>query len=251
MFRSRDTINSVVFSPWCGGPITIEGEIAVKWYSMLPHVIGRGHGVLQTSGPVWALSASDYHPYLASTSTDGSCCTTNVFKATRRRGKLPLFVHKIYQMDYNRKTKEWRMLEHFYPTVRLFSFSIIAWSLQLHKKMPHFFQEIAESRATKTINKTKKAKSGSQTQPTINQVSEVGGSGAWPPEVGVHCVAWNTSNGLTKCQLLASGTASGLCRIDNLWGRFRKDHVPYGGIEVLRGETGVAVGEDEDSDDED
>ncbi|KAG8967024.1 hypothetical protein FRC03_010871 [Tulasnella sp. 419] len=227
MFRSRDTINSVVFSPWCGGPITIEGEIAVKWYSMLPHVIGRGHGVLQTSGPVWALSASDYHPYLASASTDGSCCTTNVFKATRRRGKLPLFVHKIYQMDYNRKTKEWRMLEHFYPT------------------------EIAESRATKTINKTKKAKSGSQTQPTTNQVSEVGGSGAWPPEVGVHCVAWNTSNGLTKCQLLASGTASGLCRIDNLWGRFRKDHVPYGGIEVLRGETGVAVGEDEDSDDED
>lgn len=33
----------------------------------------------------------------------------------------PFLEHKIYQMDYNRKTKEYRMLEHFKPKVRPFS----------------------------------------------------------------------------------------------------------------------------------
>ena len=34
--------------------------------------------------------------------------------------------------------------------------------------------------------------------------------------------------------LLAAGTASGLCRVDVLWGRWLKDRAPYGGAEGIR-----------------
>jgi transcription factor C subunit 6 len=63
--------------------------------------------------------------------------------------------------------------------------------------------------------------------------------GAWAPEVSVQRVTWNNGNGLGNCQLLASGTASGLCRIDWVGGRWFKDQTPGpGGIEALRGEVG-------------
>jgi hypothetical protein len=31
----------------------------------------------------------------------------------------PFYQYKVYQLDYNRKTGEWRMLERFYPEVRV------------------------------------------------------------------------------------------------------------------------------------
>jgi transcription factor C subunit 6 len=64
--------------------------------------------------------------------------------------------------------------------------------------------------------------------------ANVVGTGAWPSEVGVHRVTWNSSNGLAAAGLLASATASGLCRVDELWGRWMKGKVPYAGIEHIR-----------------
>lgn len=62
------------------------------------------------------------------------------------------------------------------------------------------------------------------------------GTGAWPREVGVHRVVWNSCNGLASSALLASATAAGLCRVDELWGRWIKDKVPYTSIEHIRRE---------------
>jgi len=58
----------------------------------------------------------------------------------------------------------------------------------------------------------------------------------WPQEVAVHKVTWNNGNGLGACGLLASATSSGLCRVDNLWGRWMNDKIPYGGIQQIRKE---------------
>lgn len=73
-------------------------------------------------------------------------------------------------------------------------------------------------------------------------------TGAWPPIVGVHRVVWNSGNGFSGASLLASATASGLCRVDNLRGRWMRDKIPYCGIENVRLEHGVVGGEDEDDD---
>jgi transcription factor C subunit 6 len=79
------------------------------------------------------------------------------------------------------------------------------------------------------------------------------GTGAWPSQVGVHRVAWNAGNGLNAAPLLASGTASGLCRVDWLMGRWLREKIPYGGIVNLRCEVGADEGvpsPDEDGEEE-
>lgn len=44
-------------------------------------------------------------------------------------------------------------------------------------------------------------------------------SAAWMPEVGVHKVVWNCAGGLKEAGWLASGTASGLVRVDWIEGK--------------------------------
>jgi len=77
-------------------------------------------------------------------------------------------------------------------------------------------------------------------------------TGAWPQQVGVNCVVWNNGDGIASSTLLASGTASGLCRVDVLLGRWLRDKIPYGGIEGIRmehrvkTEDNLASGEESD-----
>lgn len=65
-------------------------------------------------------------------------------------------------------------------------------------------------------------------------VDPVSGIGAWSPEISVTRVRWNNGCGLARAPLLASATASGLCRIDWLTGRFTNKAVPFGGVELIR-----------------
>ena len=50
--------------------------------------------------------------------------------------------------------------------------------------------------------------------------------------------------------MLAAGTASGLCRVDVLWGRWFKDKAPYGGAGGIRMEDGDAMDVDSEGDSE-
>ena len=75
------------------------------------------------------------------------------------------------------------------------------------------------------------------------------GTGAWAPQVGVHRVVWNDGNGLACAPWLASATASGLCRVDWLRGKWHKDRIPYDGIDGIRLERETpGDNEEEDSD---
>ncbi|KAK7051012.1 hypothetical protein VNI00_005124 [Paramarasmius palmivorus] len=206
MNRTRDVINALTYSTYVGGPITIDHENIVKAYSASPKMLGRGHLLLEPQGPVWSLSASDYHPQLAVGSADGSCLTTNMLRSARRSNSVPFFVHKVYQMDYSRNLKEYRMLDRFLP------------------------QETQE-KPTAGLEKAKAKK-----KPNGPNGNGQAHTGAWPREVGIHVVRWNSSNGPANAGLLASGTASGLCRVDWIWGRWMKGRIPYHGIPSIRGE---------------
>ncbi|OSD08431.1 hypothetical protein PYCCODRAFT_1455543 [Trametes coccinea BRFM310] len=206
--RTRDVVTALEFSTYTGSAVTIDHENMIKGFSVSPSMLGRGHAILEPDGPIWSVSASDYHPQLAVGVTDGSCITTNMMRSTRRGGLVPFLEHKIYQLDYSRSTGEYRMLENFLP------------------------QEIQNRANAVRQNK-----------------SIPGGTGAWPPEVGIHRVAWNDGNGLARTPLLASATASGLCRVDWLLGRWVRDQQPYNGIEGMRGETAGTFAEDDDESD--
>ena len=109
----------------------------------------------------------------------------------------PFVVHKIYQLDYSRKTGEFRMQE----------------------------------RTTNVKGKTPEKNKDSETKGRSTN------TGVWPPEMGVHRVAWNNGNGLGGAPLLASATASGLCRVDWLMGRWIKDKTPYVSVPKMRKEV--------------
>jgi transcription factor C subunit 6 len=211
--RTRDVINSTTYSAFAGGPIMIDHDNTVKAYSVSPSTLGRGHVLLEPDGPVWSVSASDYHAQLAVGSADGSCVTTNTLKSTRRGGSVPFFVHKIFQLDYSRKTGEFRMLDHFLP------------------------QETQERSANSKGKQAKKDES----ETSIS-------TGVWPPEVGVHRVTWNTGNGLAGAPLLASTTGSGLCRVDWLLGRWIRNKVPYVNVPNMRKEVDDMMDEDSGDD---
>ena len=48
-----DVVNSLAFSPYTGGPITMDHENTVKAYSASPSMLGRGHSLVEPQGPVW------------------------------------------------------------------------------------------------------------------------------------------------------------------------------------------------------
>ena len=73
------------------------------------------------------------------------------------------------------------------------------------------------------------------------------GSALWPHEVSVLSTCWNSCNGLENAPWLASGTASGLVRIDWLQGRWFRDTVPYTGISNIRFEGQSLEGRTSDS----
>lgn len=78
----------MAYSPYGGGPVTIDHENIVKSYSASPSMLGRGHMLLEPQGPVWSVSSSEWHPQLGVGSADGSCLTTNLLRSTRRSGSI-------------------------------------------------------------------------------------------------------------------------------------------------------------------
>lgn len=58
-----DVIPSMPWSPYAGGPVTIDHENAVKAYSISPSMMGRGHLLLEPAGPVW-VSRTSFQSFL-------------------------------------------------------------------------------------------------------------------------------------------------------------------------------------------
>ncbi|KAG8947219.1 hypothetical protein FRC04_010942 [Tulasnella sp. 424] len=194
MGRYRDVINTVTFSSWAGGCIIPESD-SVKWFNYSPVVFGRGRHIFSTTGPIWDVAVSDFHPFVAAAASDGALRISNMLRVSRK--------------GYNTGPDHLR----------------------------------AGKSQNAPASKGKKKKKKATEQETEGKGSS---SSTWPPEIGVLCTSWNP-NGLTKCQLLASATASGLCRIDDLWSSAKGDKgaVAGKGKEKDQGEE-MEVDEDEE-----
>lgn len=154
-----------------------------------------------------------------------------VYEDLLNRFFQPFFIHKIFQIDYSRNSGEYRMLENFLPHVRVSDLDLsIRHSAYFHA------QEHQDRPTASRVTKKKK------------EIELPVSTGAWPPEVSVTRVTWQSGSGLAQAPLLASASASGLCRVDWLLGRFSKNRFPYQNIETLRGEVEGAG--DEDAEDE-
>ena len=66
-FSTIDVINTIVYSPYLSAVVTIDHENTIKSYSLSPSTLGRGHALLDPSGPVWV---GLFHPLLCDQRAD-------------------------------------------------------------------------------------------------------------------------------------------------------------------------------------
>jgi transcription factor C subunit 6 len=126
----------------------------------------------------------------------------------------PILNHRIYQLDYNATTGQYRMLDHLLPRESGSS------------EGPSYTESAIKANATGSEEIRERFEKGAP-EP----------SALWPTNVGVNAVAWNSGCGLASAPWLASGMACGLVRADYLEGDWMKDALPYGSVEAIRREV--------------
>ncbi|KZT53721.1 hypothetical protein CALCODRAFT_486097 [Calocera cornea HHB12733] len=242
--RMRDWVTSVQFSTFSGGPIFVEQDYRIKHISLSSLNLGRGSTLMDALGPIWSIATSDYHSSVALASADGIVHLGSSGKAHNKGHPNLLF--PLYQLDYNRKTGEYRMLDHLKP--------------RESRQVEGFF-EGNKKRLRAQTREVSEGGDGADASvpppPEKSRTSLTHATGAWPPQVNIYCAAWCSGSGMARAPMLASGGASGLVRIDWVLGTWTKGVFPYKKIEVLRGEVdGVddalqgQEGEEEEEDEE-
>ncbi|KAH6902491.1 hypothetical protein BKA70DRAFT_1520930 [Coprinopsis sp. MPI-PUGE-AT-0042] len=202
MNRTRDVINTLTFSPFAAGPITMDHENTVKSYAASPSMLGRGHTLLE-----------------------------------------PLALFGIYMLPSTTLSLLLQPLMERAPP-RIPCVASTRWDSPLLRAqdLPDGLQPEREPIQDARLLPPR----GITYPPSIvkntkkNDAPLPQNTGAWSKNVSIHRVRWNNGNGPAASCLLASATASGLCRVDVLWGRWIKDKMPYGGIEQIRMENGDA-----------
>lgn len=53
IFLCLDVMNSITYSHYAGGVVGSDGENIMKAFSIHPTMLGRGHVILESSGPIW------------------------------------------------------------------------------------------------------------------------------------------------------------------------------------------------------
>ncbi|KAF8687622.1 WD40 repeats protein, partial [Rhizoctonia solani] len=250
MYRCRDVIQAVAFSAYGAGIISNEHENMIKYTGLHPLVLGRGHNVTESRGPIWDIATSDLHPQVAVASSDGTLTIANLLKYARKGSAMPSFIHTAYRMDFNRHTSELRMLDMLVP--------------RDHKDYRHLSktrgvpQGLAPTDATASQRATaERERDGFGTwEPVIGEFTCISppfverqfcptspitlNAINKQPRVGIHCAAWQPSR-LAQAGVLASGTASGLVRIDILCEQ----------VFNLRPQRGEGADDDDEEDDAD
>ncbi|WWC94831.1 hypothetical protein V866_001681 [Kwoniella sp. B9012] len=157
---------------------------------------GRSHTMSSHRGQVWDIASSDYHTMLVSAGSDGALIMTNFNAGFFRKRKIPLAMHRLYEIDYSEISDEYRLIDDILPESQTL--------------------ENATSRRPPNI-----AKRATHDPPT-----HLLKTAAWRPEVGIHKVTWNDGCGLARAGWLASGGASGLGRVEWIEGRWRGGRAP-------------------------
>ena len=129
----------------------------------------------------------------ASGAADGSVLVANFNAGWHKRKGAPIIYHRRFEIDYDVESGEYRMLDRF---------------------------QVENVTATDAADRGIKKKAGGTANPAL--MKSVG----WPPQCAIHKVAWNSANGLESAGWLASGTASGLVRVEWVAGRFQGDTAP-------------------------
>jgi transcription factor C subunit 6 len=121
------------------------------------------------------------------------------FYTRANANKQGMIFQRLFEIDYGIYTGEYRIIDDYLPV------------------------ELAlEAAQQKNANKAK----GTGHSLEGNQVAAK--SADWSLNVAIHKVCWNNNNGLGRAGWAASGSASGIGRVDIIRGRFINGRTPAG-----------------------
>ena len=98
-----DVVNSLAFSPYTGGPITMDHENTVKAYSASPSMLGRGHSLVEPQGPVWVRLVSHGSPSIYTEIFAECTCLGFPSSAGRWRYRWDLLDNKFIEENETRR----------------------------------------------------------------------------------------------------------------------------------------------------
>ncbi|ORY81743.1 WD40-repeat-containing domain protein [Leucosporidium creatinivorum] len=175
--HDRGFIGAIAWSPHTGCIVTHDADAAVRLISIKAKDFAATRAVVKLTGVVQNLATSDHHPFVASASADGACTLSNAARTSKKKAYKGHYFHRVFRLDFNRLLGEYRMIDN------------------LHVE------------STVGIDSTLRPPSKATAK---NDYAAI--TGAWAPEINVSRVCWHPS--LNRACLLASGTVSGLVRVD-------------------------------------
>ncbi|ORY26711.1 hypothetical protein BCR39DRAFT_560442 [Naematelia encephala] len=197
LYRMRTPVLASAWSHQVAAPLDCDVDFAVVIQKFRGRGNVRSHYVTVHRGPIWSVGTSEYHTMLATASSDGSVILNSLQQGWHRRRRAPLFWLRMYEIDYDTYSGEYRIVDDFAPETLLME------------------------RAVKNgMTDSKKTKKKAEVDPAISKTA------SWAPQVGAHKVAWHNGAGLGRAGWLASGGASGLGRVDFVMGEWRNGKVP-------------------------
>ncbi|KAJ9093228.1 hypothetical protein QFC19_008434 [Naganishia cerealis] len=179
---------------WCPAidfPIAQDSEHILQFVRLRQISSYSTHRLFAQQGPIKvtklckSIACSDYHGLVAAGSVDGCVTWINALRSATRARKARVAQQTLYKLDYSRVSGLYRMVDGFAPEI------------------PNHAARIY-SQAVDAPEPKKKL--------TAEDWRTV--SAGFPVDVHITRTVWQNGGGLGRAGILASGSGSGICRID-------------------------------------
>ncbi|GAA5925545.1 uncharacterized protein JCM15063_005054 [Sporobolomyces koalae] len=181
VLHERSSTFAVAWCPQSGCLYADDQEDRIRAYFTKAQEFGGSKRIGAHRGTVWSIATSEHHPFVLSSSSDGSVQMYSGVRALRKRRVKGHFMQRIYSLDFDRETGKWRMKDNF---------------------------QVEHRTALDSVPPGIKAKKTAEA--AVNSIV------TWPQEVQLNKVCWHPN--LERSALVASGGNWGCVRIDWLEG---------------------------------
>ncbi|KLT42280.1 hypothetical protein CC85DRAFT_285684 [Cutaneotrichosporon oleaginosum] len=192
--RSRLPVMAVAWSSQAATPLYADVDYMIT-ASQLRNDGPSTHLMAPHRGPVWSIATSDYHLMVASAASDGALILSSFALGFYRRKLAGLLYYRLYELDWDEVSGEYRMVDDFKP------------------------ETSGIEEAIKHAGKKKSsAKDAQMWAPEKGDVQTIK-TAAWNRNVGIHRAVWHTGAGIGNAGWLASGGYSGIVRVEVITAR--------------------------------
>ncbi|GAA5900139.1 transcription factor TFIIIC subunit TFC6 [Sporobolomyces salmoneus] len=177
--HERSSTYAVAWCPQSGCVYADDQDDRVRAYFLKSADYALSKRIGAHRGTIWSLATSNHHPFVLSSSSDGTVLLHSGVRALRRRRVRGHFSQKLYSLEFDRADGKWRMKDN--------------WQVDHRSALDSI--PIGTSKSSKSTGET----------PLTSIL-------AWPEEIQINKVCWHPN--MERSALVASGGNWGCVRID-------------------------------------